>query len=185
MNNQTHSSATEISYQLAGVVRRIGAMIYDAMLVMAVLAVAIIPFVVCTHMFIPGKVLIPSDVGWLIYGMYLGWQLLVIVLFFGFFWTRRGQTLGMQVWHLRVEDEQGQLLSWPMTLKRMLFAAVFWLPGFICIALSEQLQSRYLKWTGEALLLLGLMNLLMAKFSSRRRTWHDQMASSRVVIKNN
>ena len=180
MNSEDDSSTIEISYQPAGAIRRIGAMIYDALLVMAVLAVATVPFIP----FLQRKILIPSEVGWLIYSLYLSWQLLVIISFFGFFWTRRGQTLGMQVWHLRVEDEQGQLLSWSMALKRILFAAVFWTPGFVCIAISEQLKSSYLKWLGEALLLLGLINLLMATFSSRRRTWHDRMAGSRVVIKN-
>jgi uncharacterized RDD family membrane protein YckC len=181
MNNSANPSKMDLTYEPASVTRRIGAMIYDAMLVLAVLAVAIIPFVVFIHVFNLGTVLVPSDVGWLVYSLYLCWQLLVIILFFGFFWTRRGQTLGMQVWKLRVEDLQGQLLRWPWALKRMLYAALFWVPGSVCLVISEQLHSSKLKWGGEVLLLLVLVNVLMVKFSASKSTWHDRMSHSRVV----
>lgn len=172
------SSHPSIGYRPAGVVRRIGAMVYDALLVIAVLAVATIPF---TALF--GKqVLIPSRVGWLAYCSYLIWQLLVIVLFFGFFWTRRGQTLGLQVWRLRVEDERGELLSWPLAIRRLAFAALLWVPGFLVLSISEKLHSTFLKWTGEGLLLLVLVNLMIVRFSASHRTWHDRMARSRVVV---
>lgn len=174
------SSQASIAYRPAGVIRRIGAMIYDALLVTAVLAVATIPF---TALF--GKqVLVPSRVGWLAYGSYLIWQLLIIVLFFGYFWIRRGQTLGMQVWRLRVEDERGALLSWPLVIRRLAFAALLWVPGFLVLSISEKLHSTLLKWSGEALLLLVLVNLVSARFSASHRTWHDRMARSRVVVTN-
>jgi len=162
---------------LAGLTRRIGAMIYDGMLVIAVLAVATIPFLIVA----PKKIIIPSEVGWGLYLAYLIWQMIVIVAFFSFFWTRRGQTLGMQVWKLRVEDEQGQLLSWSLSIRRLLFAAVPWTPAYICLALAEQLHSSTLKWVGEVLLLLVFANLVLLKFSAQHRTWHDRMSYSRVV----
>ena len=36
---------------------------------------------------------------------------LVLYLFFGYFWTRIGQTLGMQVWRIRIENIDGTLQS--------------------------------------------------------------------------
>ncbi|HVY24734.1 MAG TPA: RDD family protein [Steroidobacteraceae bacterium] len=170
--------ASTVECRPGSVIRRIGAMIYDMLLLIAVLLVATIPF---TAIF--GKqVLIPSAVGWFAYLVYLFWQVLVVVLFFGFFWTRRGQTLGMQVWRLRVEDEHGQLLSWRLVIRRLLFAALPWLPGYIVLIASETAHSMALKWSGEALLLLVLVNLMMARFSPSHRTWHDRMARSRVVM---
>ncbi|HEX2584487.1 MAG TPA: RDD family protein [Steroidobacteraceae bacterium] len=170
-------STIELKPQVAGIARRLGAMVYDSMLVIAVLAVATIPFLVLA----PKKIIIPREVGWGMYLAYLCWQMIVIAAFFGFFWTRRGQTLGMQVWKLRVEDEQGKLLSWPSALRRLLFAAIPWLPAYICLAVAEHLHSTTLKWTGEALLLLVLANLLVLKFSLDQRSWHDRVSHSRVV----
>ena len=181
MNTPVDPSTNDIAYVPASVARRVGALIYDAMLVLAVLAVATIPFVVCIQVFNLGKVLVPSDVGWLIYGIYLGCQLLVMALFFGFFWTRRGQTLGMQVWKLRVEDEDGRLLSWTMAIKRLMFATLLWLPGLICLALSEQLRSLLLKRIGEVLLVLVLANLVPVMLYTEGLSWHDRMSRSRVV----
>lgn len=152
-------------------------MIYDGMLVIAVLAVATIPFLVIA----PRKIIIPSEVGWGLYLVYLVWQMIVIAAFFGFFWTSRGQTLGMQVWKLRVEDEQGNLLSWSNAMRRLAYAAALWLPAYVCSALAEHLHSAVLKWMGEGLLLLVLANLLALKFSSDHRSWHDRLSRSRVV----
>ena len=46
-----------------------GAMIYDAMLVLAVLAIATIPFLAAA----PKKIIIPAEVGWWLYLLYLAW----------------------------------------------------------------------------------------------------------------
>jgi uncharacterized RDD family membrane protein YckC len=170
-------TAMESEPHLASVARRIGAMIYDSMLVIAVLAVATIPFL----MIAPRKIIIPREVGWALYLAYLLWQITVVVSFFGFFWTRRGQTLGMQVWKLRVEDEQGKLLSWRSALRRLLFAAIPWLPAYASLAVAEQLHSPTLKWIGELLLLLVLGNLLAVKFSADHRSWHDRLSRTRIV----
>jgi len=177
MNAPELTAAIEAKVQPAGVVRRLGAMVYDGMLVMAVLAVATIPFLVIA----PRKIVIPSEVGWGLYLAYLFWQMIVIASFFGFFWTRRGQTLGMQVWKLRVEDERGNLLSWPQALLRLLYATLPWLPAYVCLSIAEQLHSSLLKRTGAALLLLAAANLVVLKFSRDQRSWHDKLSHSRVV----
>ena len=175
--SDSEPTTIESKPQPAGIARRLGAMVYDSMLVIAVLAVATIPFLLLA----PKKIIIPREVGWGIYLAYLLWQIVVIASFFGFFWTRRGQNLGMQVWKLRVEDEQGKLLSWPSALRRLLFAAIPWLPAYVCLAIAEHFHSAALKLTGEALLLLVLANLLVVKFSADGRSWHDRLSRSRVV----
>merc|ERR1712000_392132 len=47
-------------------------------------------------------------------------------LFFGYFWTRNGQTLGMQAWRLRAQTFDGQRMSWTQALIRFLGAIVSW-----------------------------------------------------------
>ncbi|MGM0952619.1 MAG: RDD family protein [Pseudomonadota bacterium] len=49
---------------------------------------------------------------------------LVLYLFFAYFWTRVGQTLGMQVWRVRIENLDGTSVSWTQALIRYLTAAV-------------------------------------------------------------
>ena len=41
---------------------------------------------------------------------------LVLYLFFAYFWTRIGQTLGMQVWKIRIENLDGSSVSWTQAL---------------------------------------------------------------------
>ncbi|ASM48998.1 hypothetical protein PESP_a0798 [Pseudoalteromonas espejiana DSM 9414] len=50
--------------------------------------------------------------------------LLVIVtlVFFGYFWTKSGQTIGMRAWRLKVQTLEGNLISWPQSLVRSLCA---------------------------------------------------------------
>ena len=48
---------------------------------------------------------------------------LVLYLFFAYFWTRIGQTLGMQVWRVRIENLDGTSVSWTQALIRYITAA--------------------------------------------------------------
>jgi uncharacterized RDD family membrane protein YckC len=50
--------------------------------------------------------------------------LLVIVtlVFFGYFWTKSGQTIGMRAWRLKVQTSEGNLISWPQSIVRSLSA---------------------------------------------------------------
>ncbi|KEF32736.1 MAG: RDD family protein [Gammaproteobacteria bacterium] len=48
---------------------------------------------------------------------------LVLYLFFAYFWTRIGQTLGMQVWRVRIENLDGTSVSWTQALIRYVTAS--------------------------------------------------------------
>lgn len=47
--------------------------------------------------------------------------------FFGFFWRRRGQTLGMQAWKIRVQNEDGSPITWLQAFMRVLVGLLSWL----------------------------------------------------------
>ena len=135
----------------AGLLRRLGAMIYDGLLLLALLMVT-------TALFLPftgGEAISPHDTPALEYA-YRGVLVLVVVGFHGLFWTRRGQTLGMASWRLRVEREDGRLLGWGDTLRRLAWAVVSWLP-------------------------LGL-GYLWILADPQRRAWHDRLSGTRVVV---
>ena len=44
--------------------------------------------------------------------------------FFAYFWTKNGQTLGMQAWHLRIENPDHTAISLYQALVRFLTAAI-------------------------------------------------------------
>ena len=108
----------------AGLPRRLAAMFYDSLLLLALLMIA-------TALFLPltgGEAIDPrtQPVLEFIYRLVL---LLLIVGFFGVSWTRSGQTLGMATWRLRVEREDGRRLTWGDTLRRLGWALVSLLPA--------------------------------------------------------
>jgi uncharacterized RDD family membrane protein YckC len=47
-----------------------------------------------------------------------------LFLFFAYFWTKTGQTLGMQVWCIRVQRHDGQTISWRQALVRFVTAII-------------------------------------------------------------
>lgn len=42
--------------------------------------------------------------------------------YFGHYWTKRGQTLGMKVWKIKAVTNDGSLMTWGHALKRYVFA---------------------------------------------------------------
>jgi uncharacterized RDD family membrane protein YckC len=120
----------------AGLLRRLGAMLYDGLLVLALLMVA-------TALLLPltgGEAIALHRHPVLEYG-YRGLLLAVVVGFNGLFWTRSGQTLGMASWRLRVEREDGGLLGWSDVLRRLAWAVVSLLPlglGYLWVLFDPQ-----------------------------------------------
>jgi uncharacterized RDD family membrane protein YckC len=135
----------------AGVFRRLGAMLYDALLVVALLMVVTALLLSLTG----GEAITSERYGALEY-FYRAVLLLVICGFFGWFWTRKGQTLGMRAWRLKVVREDGALLTWSDALKRMGGALVSWGAcglGYFWI------------W-----------------FDRDRLAWHDRWTHTRVIV---
>lgn len=78
--------------------RRLGAMLYDGLLVLALLFLGTLPFIATRG----GEYVTPGT---------LAYQLAMLGIVYGFFvvfWSRYGRTLGMQSWGLRIEDAQGR-----------------------------------------------------------------------------
>lgn len=54
------------------------------------------------------------------------WLLLVGFLFFGWFWTHGGQTLGMRAWRIQIRSTAGGTVTWRHALLRYLAALLSW-----------------------------------------------------------
>lgn len=103
----------------SSLLRRLGAMLYDGLLVFAVLMLATVPFVIARG----GDIVEPAN-----NAVYQVTMLLVIYAFFVFFWTFGGQTLGMRAWRLRVETWEGQIPSFSQATLRFVLALVSLVP---------------------------------------------------------
>lgn len=101
--------------------RRLGAMLYDAVIVIGLLAVATFPALP----FLDGKVIVPQEVGMFAY-LYWTYQAVLIVAFFAYFWTARGRTIGMLAWRLKLIRTDGALPTWRDALIRLAAACLSW-----------------------------------------------------------
>ncbi|WP_028696652.1 RDD family protein [Pseudomonas cremoricolorata] len=75
--------------------------------------------------------------------------------FFAKFWTHGGQTLGMQVWGVRVQNADGSAISLWQALLRFVVSIASWL----CLGLG----------------------FFWALFDKRQRTWHDLYSDTQLV----
>ncbi|RTE87674.1 MULTISPECIES: RDD family protein [Gammaproteobacteria] len=113
----------------AGFLVRIGAIVYDFLVVLAVLMFAVavaLAFSVAldkTGIWPLGEAVDHADrlSGSILYTLYL---LTVLFGFFALFWHRGGQTLGMKAWRLRVQNENGKRISWKQAFLRSVTAIV-------------------------------------------------------------
>lgn len=118
----------------AGVVPRLAAMLYDSLLLFALLCLATLLAVLLTGRLdtsIPeasSQVMYQADP--LLAGP--GFQLYLVAVVMGFycvFWRKNGQTLGMQAWRIQLQDQRGGLPSWGQCLGRCLAAIVSLAPA--------------------------------------------------------
>jgi uncharacterized RDD family membrane protein YckC len=131
----------------ASLIRRIAALIYDLLIVIAILFVVSGIGLLINH-----NDMIPEP---LYRSLHQSFLFLSVFLFYGYFWTRSGQTIGMMAWRIRVQTVEGYSLSWKHALIRFFTA-------------------------GASLACLGLGYLWML-FSDQHLTWHDQVSNTRVV----
>jgi uncharacterized RDD family membrane protein YckC len=112
----------------AGLLRRFAAILYDALLLLALWFLATVPFIA-----IEGGESIEPGSG----PMYILYQLTLLGVAYGFyvgFWCSRGRTLGMQSWGLQLQTADGGLPSVRAATIRFFAAILSWLPlglGFL------------------------------------------------------
>lgn len=114
-----------------GLLRRLAAMLYDGLLLLALMVVATSLITLPLGM--------PRGSGRVLFQIFL-FELIPLAFFTGF-WTWGGQTLGMRAWRLRLVREDGQPPVWSDALKRHLAAILSWLVfglGFLWILVDPQ-----------------------------------------------
>ena len=98
--------------------RRLGAMLYDGLLVLALMFLGTLPFIAARG----GEPVEPGNAWYRLTMLAIAW------LFFAGFWSRSGRTLGMQSWRLRLETASGGRPGIGASTVRFLSAILSWLP---------------------------------------------------------
>ena len=145
------------AFPAAGLGRRLAAMFYDFLLCTALMIVTTFLYKLIMMAFIgEAKMRALSEAGALDGDPLLSTLLFFVLFgFFAKFWTHSGQTLGMQVWGVRVQNADGTAISLWQALLRFIASIGSWL----CFG-------------------LGFFWSLIDK---QKRTWHDMYSNTQLV----
>lgn len=112
----------------ANLFKRLGAYIYDLFALVAVLMLSVIVAILA--------VMLTDKVGLINLedyqdvadylsqsNVFVAYLVFIIVAFYGYFWTKGGQTIGMKAWRLRVQNSDGSNISFTQSLIRMATSA--------------------------------------------------------------
>lgn len=173
MTAEAADPARSPPHPVAGTYRRIAAAAYDGLLLLALLMIA----TALLQAFTGGEAITRATVGT---GWEYAYRAALAALVFAYFWiawTRRGQTLGMKSWQLRVERVDGTALRTADVARRLGCAAPLYLLAIAGTAL----------YTAQRLGTLGLIATFAPLVGSyavlwtRRGTLHDLLSRTRVV----
>jgi uncharacterized RDD family membrane protein YckC len=112
-----------ISGANAGFGRRLAALVYDFLLLAALLMIYTGGALFFTH----GAAVVPATAGAWVY-LYRAGLVLVIGGYYLINWLRSGQTLGMQAWRLRVVTDSGLPPALKAAALRAVFGVLAWAP---------------------------------------------------------
>ena len=144
-------------FPAVGLGRRLAAMFYDFLLCTALLIVTTFIYKLIMMSFIgEAKMRELSEAGALDGDPLLSTILFFVLFgFFAKFWTHSGQTLGMQVWGVRVQNTDGTAISLWQALLRFIVSIGSWL----CLGLG----------------------FFWSIFDKQKRTWHDMYSNTQLV----
>ncbi len=156
---------------LPGLFRRLAALLYDSAALFSVLFVA------------SALVVVPAQMVWgitnisdhVLFQVLLG---LVVLVFYGWFWTHGGQTLGLRAWHMRMVRIDGGKPGWTDVLKRIGAPVLLWLPGHLGLT--------YFGFDPAQAALIALIpfgtGLLWILVDKRKLAWHDHLSGTRPIL---
>ncbi|MCL1141860.1 RDD family protein [Shewanella gaetbuli] len=167
MLNPEHANFPRASF-----FRRLGAMIYDLLLAVAVYMIAGgIGFGVFYGLYSVGIVSLGgfehiSDTlnnNPLYKGIYQLWLALCVAGFYALFWSKGGQTLGMRAWRLKVQHPNGQNLSFITASARVIWSLLG--VGNLYILLNSDKLALQDKMTRSEVVVLSVE-------ANQMRNWH-------------
>lgn len=144
---------------VAGVGRRIAALVYDAFLLFGLLVVPLLIATAAMHhepQPLANESVVHDIAPIAPYPLLLAYEVCVVIGFYLYFWRKNGQTLGMQAWRLRLDSCDGGRPTWKQCVLRLA--------------------------TGAPALLLAGLGYWWIWLDPQRRSWHDRASRTRVVV---
>jgi uncharacterized RDD family membrane protein YckC len=102
----------------------------------------------------------------------------VLGFYFGWFWTRGGQTVAMKAWHIRLLDLRGLPVTWPRALARYCLSWLWFAPALLSVWLIGVAS------TGAifGVLLAGVVAYaLLTRLHPSRQFLHDVLCGTRLM----
>ena len=166
----TAGAAPPRNFETPGLRRRLACFVYEGMLLFGVVTAAGLGWSVATQQ------------RHALDGLH-GLQAVVFVvvgLYFVWFWTRRGQTLPMQTWRIRLLTKEGLPVSRGRALCRYLLAWVWFMPALVGLWLTGLTGSGGAATTA---LLVGVLGYAaLSRLHPTRQFWHDALCGTRLVV---
>ncbi len=132
-----------------GLLRRLGAMFYDGLLLLALLMMLSYPYVWLTG----GK-----EPGMAVKTLYQLYLLMICFFYYTGFWVRGGQTLGLRTWRMKLASNDGGPITWAMALKRFVYALLSLIClglGFLWVLHDRDKLAWHDRWSGTRLIFLS------------------------------
>ena len=163
----------------AGLLRRMVSLVYEILLLTALLLIAEGIFQGIFQLVSGLKVTQLSDYPWL-GALNFVYLLLITLLYFGWCWMQGGQTLAMKTWRNRLLMQDGTRLTRKAVLIRFAVASVCYLPLLpVYLLVRHYAEYQPLLWLAGGLFVLPL---LWALVDGDRQFIHDRLAKTRLVF---
>lgn len=157
--------------------RRLAAAVYDGLLLIALWMVALLLDVVVRDQLLG----LPRS-----FSALQALLFLIGLAFFGGFWVRGGQTLGMRAWRLATRRLDGSALRWPVAAVRYTVLLVSW--GLVVVPALSRLPPVAVHWPAlvmpfsVAALLATAGAIILMQLDARRRLPCDFLSGTEVVL---
>jgi uncharacterized RDD family membrane protein YckC len=160
----------------AGLLRRLAALTYDLLLTIALVFVATFALLPLSD----GEAILITTQG--VAGhLYHALLFLLTFSYFGFCWTRSGQTLGMKAWRVRIRTADGERCNWADAVVRFTIGTAL---ALMAVA-GSVLLLRHDDWpellVGGLLAAPALANFAWVPFDSTARSLQDLASGLRVT----
>ncbi len=110
-------------YTKPSLFRYLGVMVYDTLLLLSVLLLASALAVAFNALVNHGEAIEAGNPFFFIY------LVAVSFVFYGWFWTHGGQTLGMRSWKVYLTSRSNTTVTWQQSTLRFIVAIISWIPA--------------------------------------------------------
>lgn len=155
------------------IIKRLLAAFYDSLLILASLFFATL----LTLPFTKGEIAAENNI-------YMSFYLFaVIIIFYGWFWTHGGQTLGMRTWKQQLISINGKPVSWQQSSLRVLSGAPAWILFLISLLLwmfpEKTHITKYL--ANIPAWLMVVVSFIWILLDNRSGNWRDKITGTQIV----